>query len=96
VILKQLSEAGAIVLTAPPAVSEQDLLAAITELGAQVKFAPTVNSATAAKLQEALGAYLHQRLAVDGYAGQQTSDLYKQVAGSYLAGDPRNGGTGTT
>ena len=65
----------------------------IATAGAQVQYNPgpydaTTYSAAAAQLQTLITA-AGIPLTSDGFAGENTSNAYQQLTGSYLSGDPR-------
>ncbi|MEO6069673.1 MAG: hypothetical protein ABIN57_08550 [Chitinophagaceae bacterium] len=82
VMLRRLSEKG--LLTG----QETDLVTQVKIAGAIVTFGPDNYSATAEKLQVLLNR-LGFHLREDGHAGNLTSDAYKKLTGTYLAGDKR-------
>jgi len=90
VLLKALSELGAIAIPKAITLSKEDALVLIKKLGKTVRFSNTNYSASAVNLQNALNIYLSLNLEVDGYPGKDTSDAYKRVTGSWLSIDPRN------
>jgi len=86
VLIRRLAERGVIQFDSDNNPSDSDTVA---ELDALVVFAPDVESADAARLQEALNQFPGISLAVDGFAGKRTSDALKRVTGHFLQGDPR-------
>jgi len=60
--------------------------------GAQVQFSNTNKSVAATRLQKLLNRFagISIKLTPDGVPGGHTSDAFKEVTGSFLAGDPRS------
>jgi len=86
VLIRRLAERGVIHFDSDNAPTTPEDIA---ELDALVVYAPNVESAAAASLQQALNHFPGISLAVDGKAGQRTSDALKRVTGHFLKGDPR-------
>ena len=72
-------------MTIPPSTSAQ-----IVAAGAEVRFS-SEKSIKATRLQKLLNRFpgISRKLTPDGVAGKKTSDAFKEVTGSFLAGDPR-------
>ena len=64
----------------------------IEAAGAQVQFSNTNKSVAATRLQKLLNRFagISIKLTPDGVPGGHTSDAFKKVTGSFLAGDPRS------
>jgi lysozyme family protein len=86
VLIRRLAERQIISFDAANDPSDLD---DVTALDALVVFAPNVESAAAAQLQQALNHFPGISLAVDGFAGTRTSDALERVTGHFLKGDPR-------
>jgi lysozyme family protein len=86
VLIRRMAERGIIHFDAENKPSDAESVDALNEL---VVFASDTESADAARLQQALNHFPGISLAVDGFAGQRTSDALKRVTGHFLKGDPR-------
>ena len=73
-------------LNVPPSTADE-----IKAAGAQVQFSTTKKTVEATRLQKLLNRFpgISIKLTPDGVPGGHTSDAFKEVSGSFLAGDPR-------
>jgi lysozyme family protein len=86
VLIRRLAEMGAVHFDLN---NEPSDAATIAKLDQAVGFDPKNETAAAALLQAALNHFPGISLAVDGVAGERTSDAVRRVTGHFLAGDPR-------
>jgi lysozyme family protein len=86
VLIRRMAERAIILFDQKNEPTDADGIDALDEM---VVFAPTSESADAARLQQALNHFPGISLAVDGFAGERTSDALKRVTGHFLKGDPR-------
>ena len=87
VLLRRMSEIGLIHLPLEIGGPAED--ADLEALGAAVRFDPNRKSTQAEALQRFLNGFPGIFVKVDGFAGEKTSDAFKQVTGHFLQGDPR-------
>jgi len=87
-LLRKMIDAGAFTfpVSVPPATRAE-----IAALGGSVSFSNSNKTVGATRLQKALNRFpgLSVRLTPDGVPGNGTSKVFKEVTGSFLAGDPR-------
>ena len=86
VLIRRLAEKGIIHFDDANHASDAET---VEQLDATVVYDPVNETAAAAQLQAALNHIPGISLAVDGIAGQQTSDAVQRITGHYLKGDPR-------
>jgi lysozyme family protein len=87
-LLRKMVDAGAFTFSETLPASNRDEVAAA---GASVAFSNSNKTVEATRLQKALNRFpgLSVKLTPDGVPGNRTSQAFKDVTGSFLAGDPR-------